>query len=220
VEKKHKEKVILDEFIMIKTVEQDNWLYWYEVERGEKYDTENGYEKTKIRYLLGEILGESKTKVLICIGINPSTATPKNLDPTLIRVRQYAKANGYGVWYMLNLYPWRETNSIELKRLQKDNFLSNENEKWIRKIFDNNKDADVWCAWGNSLRYQENFKKARDIVLDLISAKHSILLFRGDLTKKGNPRHPLDRTKGHPSVVAVTNKEKKDELIKKMRMGK
>lgn len=80
------------------------WLYEYE-ETAEKQLT-NGYEVTRVRYVLGEQFDTSCKKVLVCIGINPSTAIPEQLDPTLKRVQKYAKNSGvYGAWYMLNVYP-------------------------------------------------------------------------------------------------------------------
>ena len=46
-------------------------------------------EYTEYRY----ILGTRGKKPLICIGINPSTARPGDLDPTLKSVERVAKAN-------------------------------------------------------------------------------------------------------------------------------
>ena len=72
------------------------WLYEYE-ETAEKQLT-NGYEVTRVRYVLGEQFDTSCK--------NPSTAIPEQLDPTLKRVQKYAKNSGeYGAWYMLNVYP-------------------------------------------------------------------------------------------------------------------
>lgn len=47
---------------------------------------------------------------LVCFGINPSTAVPNALDPTLKRVRRFAAENGYDSWTMLNVYPQIATN--------------------------------------------------------------------------------------------------------------
>ena len=41
------------------------------------------------------ILGTRGKKPLICIGINPSTAAPEALDPTLQSVNRIALSNGY-----------------------------------------------------------------------------------------------------------------------------
>ena len=51
------------------------------------------------------ILGTAGTKPLICIGVNPSTAAPGDLDPTLKSVERIALGNGYDSFLMFNLYP-------------------------------------------------------------------------------------------------------------------
>ena len=66
------------------------------------------------RFLLGEVWDESK-KLLVCIGMNPSTAVPKKLDGTVRKIQNYAKSKIYGGWYMLNLYPCREPKSKKLQ---------------------------------------------------------------------------------------------------------
>ena len=67
------------------------------------------YENTAdntARYTLGT-LGE---RPLVCIGLNPSTAIPDRLDPTLTRVRAVAGLNEYDSFLMLNVYPLRSTD--------------------------------------------------------------------------------------------------------------
>ena len=49
------------------------------------------------------ILGTRGKKPLICIGINPSTARPGDLDPTLKSVERVAKANGFDSFIMFNV---------------------------------------------------------------------------------------------------------------------
>ena len=49
-----------------------------------------------VRYVLGE-----KTKNMIaCIGINPSTAKPNELDNTLKSVKRISAFNGFDGWIM------------------------------------------------------------------------------------------------------------------------
>ena len=55
------------------------------------------------RYVLGRV-GKHP---LVCIGINPSTAQPGALDPTLKSVERLAAANGFDSWIMFNVYPQR-----------------------------------------------------------------------------------------------------------------
>ena len=52
------------------------------------------------RYVLGRV----GRHPLVCIGINPSTAQPGALDPTLKSVERLANANGFDSWIMFNVY--------------------------------------------------------------------------------------------------------------------
>ena len=49
------------------------------------------------------ILGTRGKNPLICIGINPSTAAPDDLDNTLKSVSRIAAANNYDSWIMFNV---------------------------------------------------------------------------------------------------------------------
>ena len=62
-------------------------------------------DNNKVRY----VLGYSGINPLICIGINPSTATPDKLDNTLRSVERIALNNGYDSFMMFNVYPIRST---------------------------------------------------------------------------------------------------------------
>lgn len=53
------------------------------------------------------ILGTRGQKPLICMGINPSTAAPDALDPTLQSVQRIALSNGYDSFLMFNVYAQR-----------------------------------------------------------------------------------------------------------------
>ena len=54
---------------------------------------------TEYRY----ILGTRGQNPLICIGVNPSTAAPDDLDNTLISVSRIAEGNGFDSWIMFNV---------------------------------------------------------------------------------------------------------------------
>ena len=69
----------------------------------------------KISYYIGDdevryVLGQPGNNNLLVIGVNPSTATPEEPDQTIKKVMEISKANGYGGWIMVNLYPQRSTN--------------------------------------------------------------------------------------------------------------
>ena len=60
------------------------------------------------------VLGKKGKKTLLCIGTNPSTATPSKLDNTLKTVKRFSKDLEYDSWIMLNIYPQRATNPNNL----------------------------------------------------------------------------------------------------------
>ena len=60
---------------------------------------------TEYRY----ILGTRGQNPLICIGVNPSTAAPDDLDNTLKSVARIAEGNGFDSWIMFNVYAQRAT---------------------------------------------------------------------------------------------------------------
>lgn len=56
------------------------------------------------------VLGTKGDNPLVCFGVNPGTAAPGALDPTLKSVERFANEHGYDSFIMLNLYPQRSTN--------------------------------------------------------------------------------------------------------------
>ena len=98
---------------------------------------------TEYRYILGT-RGE---KPLICIGINPSTAKPDALDPTLQSVERIALGNGYDSFIMFNVYAQRATSPDDMdKKLCQE--LHTENLLAFRYILSLSKTPDIWAAWG------------------------------------------------------------------------
>ena len=67
---------------------------------------------TEYRYILGT-RGE---KPLICVGINPSTARPGALDPTLKSVERIARNSGFDSFIMFNVYAQRATSPDDMER--------------------------------------------------------------------------------------------------------
>lgn len=171
----------------MKKLERNNgeWVY--------KYDKEYpcDYEITRVRYVLGEKIDPKKSKALICIGINPSTAIPEDLDPTLKKVQKYARDNGYGAWYMLNVYPERSTdpNGIPEKC---DLRIHERNIEQIKDLLGMVKEADIWCAWGDNITKRPYLQSLLyDDILSLFGSNH--VLKANGTTRKGHPAHPLAR---------------------------
>lgn len=207
---------------MVKKSVKDDWVYIYDTSK--KYREIYDVELTDVRYVLGERLDASKSKVLICIGINPSTAIPKLLDPTLKRVQRYAKKNGeYGAWYMLNIYPQRATDP---DKMDTDDTYKMEihlhNLEAIKNLLSTIDNADVWCAWGAIINDTK-----RKFLSDLLFGNESknipgiINLFNGKYhfkahgaTINGHPKHPLSKEKeSHlKDLIDVGLKELSDRI--------
>ena len=85
---------------------------------------------TEYRY----ILGTRGQNPLICIGVNPSTAAPEDLDNTLKSVSRIAAGNGFDSWVMFNVYAQRATRPDDMDR-QRNEALHRENMRafaWLR----------------------------------------------------------------------------------------
>ena len=142
------------------------------------------------RFVLGEY-NNTNEKTLICLGINPSTATPNNLDRTLQKVKLIARKHNYINWIMINVYPQRATkpNGIHIncdKYLHKTNIVEIEN---ILKTFPN---ADILFAYGNLISKRPYLRVCLEHILNIIKKvdfKGELLCIK--LTVKGNPVHPL-----------------------------
>ena len=100
-------------------------------------------EYTEYRY----ILGTRGKKPLICIGINPSTARPGDLDPTLKSVERVAKANGFDSFIMFNVYAQRATSPDDMEP-ECNPELHRENMRAFAYALSLNPRPVVWAAWG------------------------------------------------------------------------
>ena len=149
----------------------DNWIY------------STGYKNTA-RYLLGE-KGDNP---LVCLGINPSTAEPNNLDNTLKRVKCQAVALGYDSWLMINLYPQRATNPQDLHKTIDENLhIANLNS--IKAAL-NNYSQDIWAAWGTLIEIRTYLWDCLADIYSSIGDQASWYTI-GKKSQKGHPHHPL-----------------------------
>jgi len=145
---------------------------------------ESIYEELNCRFALGK----KGDKTLIFFGVNPSTATPGNYDQTMKKIKNLTLVKNYNSWIMFNLYPQRTTNPDYLD-IKCNEIIHKENLKIINKLIPSN--STVVAAWGDLITKRTYLTNClKDIVKELenkeITWKHI-----GDLTKEGNPRHPL-----------------------------
>lgn len=147
---------------------------------------------TEYRYILGT---RGKTP-LICIGVNPSTAAPDDLDNTLKSVQRIAAGNGFDSFIMFNVYAQRATRPQDMERTMNP-ALHRENMAAFDYVLSHAGQAPaVWAAWGSIIEQRDYLK---DCVLDMIEvgSRHGARWFTaGARSKKGHPHHPLYLRKG------------------------
>ena len=136
------------------------------------------------------ILGSRGKRPLICIGINPSTAAPDALDPTLQSVNRIALSNGYDSFLMFNVYAQRATRPDDMEKAMNP-LLHEENRKAFRYLLSLSPQPAVWAAWGNIIEKRDYLTDCmRDFLADgkAVGAKWYTA---GPLLKSGHPHHPL-----------------------------
>ena len=142
---------------------------------------------TEYRY----ILGTRGTNPLICIGINPSTAEPDNLDNTLKSVERIAAGNGFDSFTMFNVYAQRATRPEDMER-ELNLRLHKENMAAFNYVLRQCAGTPaIWAAWGNIIEMRGYLK---DCVLDMIAIgrEHGAVWYTaGARSKRGHPHHPL-----------------------------
>lgn len=136
------------------------------------------------------ILGTRGEKPLICVGINPSTAKPGDLDNTLKSVERIALGNGFDSFIMFNVYAQRATSPDDMEKTCNP-ALHKENLEAFRYVLSISEKPTVWAAWGAII---EKRKYLPDCVKDMLSvgeAYNANWVCAGAITKKGHPHHPL-----------------------------
>ena len=136
------------------------------------------------------ILGTRGKNPLICIGINPSTAKPDDLDNTLKSVERIALGNGFDSFIMFNVYAQRATSPDDMENVCNP-LLHKENLEAFRYVLSISESPSVWAAWGAII---EKRKYLPACVRDMLEAGEEYgakWYCAGAITKKGHPHHPL-----------------------------
>ena len=136
------------------------------------------------------ILGTRGEKPLICIGINPSTARPDELDNTLKSVERIALGNGFDSFLMFNVYAQRATNPDTMERACNPR-LHHENMEAFRYILSLSPAPAVWAAWGAIIEKREYLPQCVRDMLEIGREYGASWYCAGAVTKKGHPHHPL-----------------------------
>ncbi|MBQ8383244.1 MAG: DUF1643 domain-containing protein [Clostridia bacterium] len=142
---------------------------------------------SEYRYILGTV-GQNP---LICIGINPSTAAPDDLDNTLKSVERIARGNGFDSFIMFNVYAQRATNPDHMDH-ELNEALHRENMEAFRWILARSgKHPAVWAAWGTIVEKRDYLKRCLADMVEIGDKYGAIWYHAGKPSVKGHPHHPL-----------------------------
>ncbi len=143
------------------------------------------------------ILGTRGQKPLICVGINPSTAEPGRLDPTLKSVERITHANGFDSFLMFNVYAERATNPDDLE-MRCNTLLHRENLQAFDYLLHLSSTPAVWAAWGTIIEKRDYLALCVRDLLALGEDVSARWYCAGARTKRGHPHHPLYLRKDEP----------------------
>lgn len=119
-------------------------------------------------------------RLLMWIGLNPSTADEKQLDPTLTRILGYSLREGYDGFIMTNLFAWRATEPKDMKASPDP--IGPDNDRRLLECA--RRCGKVVAAWGSHGSFME-----RDVqVCALLKDFEMVCLSRN---ADGGPGHPL-----------------------------
>lgn len=141
---------------------------------------------SEYRYILGT-RGENP---LICIGINPSTARPDDLDNTLKSVERIALGNGFDSFIMFNVYAQRATDPDAMEH-RCNMQLHRENLEAFRYVLSIAEKPAVWAAWGTIIEKRDYLIHCLRDMIDVGEQYSARWYCAGALSKKGHPHHPL-----------------------------
>ena len=153
---------------------------------------------TEYRY----ILGTRGQNPLICIGVNPSTAAPDDLDNTLKSVARIAEGNGFDSWIMFNVYAQRATRPEDMDRelnqvLHRANMAAFE---YILQQVGQGLQPAVWAAWGTIIEKRPYLPGCVRDMVALGRRYNARWLCAGKRSAKGHPPPPPYPRQGEKTV--------------------
>ena len=150
---------------------------------------------TEYRY----ILGTRGARPLICLGVNPSTAAPEHLDPTLQSVQRIALNNGFDSFIMLNVCAQRATSPSDMA-LEPSARLHAENVRAFAYALSLSDAPSVWAAWGNIIEQRAYLSGFVRDLFEASAARGAAWYRCGAISKRGHPHHPLYLRADEPLV--------------------
>ena len=135
------------------------------------------------------VLGQPGVRNMLVFGVNPSTAVPGKDDPTIRKVRKITSAAEYDGWIMANLYPQLASHPEDL-HLKADRKLLSKNLDVLKLLQEEYRIVAVWAAWGDAIDSRSYLGEAL-VEIQVVLDGDFQWYYRGKMTRKGNPRHPL-----------------------------
>lgn len=136
------------------------------------------------------LLEQSGNKMLLVVGLNPSTADETRPDPTIRKVMGFAEGGGYDGFAMLNLSSERATDKWSLSATLNE-AMHRKNLDVAAVLLRRYPAADILVAFGNDISVRPYLKQCFQDLYAVLRASRGEWLQIGELTAKGNPRHPL-----------------------------
>lgn len=172
---------------------------WRAIEAGEAHFSEDRL----YRYGLKRVW-DARRPVGLVIGLNPSTADENTLDATLRRCIRFADREGWGGFWMANLFALRATKPAVMKRHHAPVgepifsawvdgvWIANMNDWWLRRLAASCPNRIIF-AWGAHGTHQ-----GRAAAVTELLDGHRAYCF--GLAGNGMPRHPLMLHRDTPLV--------------------
>jgi len=129
----------------------------------------------------------NKTRGLVAfVGLNPSTATETEDDPTVRRCINFARDWGYGGMAMLNVFAFRATDPRVMKAAPDP--VGSDNDTWIERWTSAPAADLVVACWGV---HGDHLLRGRHVSAMLREHVSRDRLRVFGLTKDRHPKHPL-----------------------------
>lgn len=125
---------------------------------------------------------EDEEDYLCFLMLNPSTATEEQNDPTIERIERRARMKGYGGFMILNLFAYRATDPMDMKK-QLDP-IGPENDWFIEDALMSA--PAIICGWGT---HGAHMNRNKDVMK--LFEKYERTPVALGWTKDNHPQHPL-----------------------------
>ncbi|BDI33432.1 hypothetical protein CCAX7_54830 [Capsulimonas corticalis] len=138
-------------------------------------------ECRQYRYVLRRVWDASKAPVMF-IGLNPSTADETEDDATICKCRAYAKRWGFGGLFMVNVFAFRARHPEAMKGAADPIGPINDEVLLSQAALA----GMIIAAWGAHGAHRNGAHRVQTLLTSNGYRLHYL-----DLTKDGEPRHPL-----------------------------